>query len=419
MPPAAAQRLRRCTAPAAHNGKAAQRLRRYARGCAACADIAARLLVRSHRNRSQHAHMLRACCSAYQRTNRTKLDGRAAIAGPSGGRRGRSARYARQAALFWRRRPPPPRLRGFYPHPKAVCAPGRAALRPVLFALFACCRAAALRLLPSPAPARRARRRFAGPVRRFRPRAFSALAGPAPRPLRPRLCRSARAARCALAGRSLPPGRCGFPSLRCGSPLRSPLLRSWAPVRLPSVAASSRGRPLRGFGGGCLRPGAVGGPPGRLFRPRPRAFCPRVLRPLRRVLGVVRGVLPCAPPPRRPRWGLRGAGCLRLGAAAPAASQLPGVWVRGQAVRPTIVAARARVKPGGAAALALAAALFVAQGLDNPNRLRYHTCGLPVPVLRHPPARVSVGRRKNSGRNAGVLFLPVCPRLFAHHCPKP
>jgi hypothetical protein len=36
----------------------------------------------------------------------------------------------------------------------------------------------------------------------------------------------------------------------------------------------------------------------------------------------------------------------------------------------------------------------LAQGLDILERLRYYVCGLPVSVLRHPPARVSVRRRK-------------------------
>jgi len=186
-----------------------------------------------------------------------------------------------------------------------------------------------LRLLPSPRRARRARRRFAGPVRRFRPRAFSALAGPAPRPLRPRLRRSALAcalarsagARCRRAAAPCPRCAAGLP---CGRPCCA-RARVCGCRRSPLPLGAAR---LRGFGGGCLRPGAVGGAVRRLFpalapglaaRALPVACCRSVAAAVLR-----RGVLPCAPPvPAAPAGGSGEAGCLRLGAAAPAASQLP------------------------------------------------------------------------------------------------
>lgn len=52
-----------------------------------------------------------------------------------------------------------------------------------------------------------------------------------------------------------------------------------------------------------------------------------------------------------------------------------GLAAARQAVRPLIVAAPARVRPGCCAALALAAALFLAQGLDKGEHMRYYDRG--------------------------------------------
>ena len=105
--------------------------------------------------------------------------------------------------------------------------------------------------------------------------------------------------------------RLALPSLRCGLPvvaLAAPRARLCASLlgRPPLGPPASR---LRGRG--APAPGA-GGPAGRLSAPRPGRLVP-LSRPFRRC-----GVLPCAPPPRRPRWGLRGArGLLGRGPAGP------------------------------------------------------------------------------------------------------
>lgn len=144
--------------------------------------------------------------------------------------------------------------------------------------------------------------------------ALASLAGPAPRGSPPaltlgRLCAAAR-----LRGRSLAPSGSGS-GIRsgCGLPVRSPLLRSAsaAPQRV-APPGPPRPVPLRGLRGrlppapGGPRPSAavwVAAPPGALLRAR---ACAGLLVPLS-CRCARRGALPCAPPPRRPRWGLRGA----------------------------------------------------------------------------------------------------------------
>ena len=114
-----------------------------------------------------------------------------------------------------------------------------------------------------------------------------------------------------------------LPSLRCGLPVRSPLLRlgrgPWASRR---PAGSPPPRPLRGFGGGWLPPRGPARPSGPLVSASgPRGFvcAPAPARACWRLCRGVSGMgwaLPCAPPPRRPRWGLRGAPSL-FGASPP------------------------------------------------------------------------------------------------------
>ena len=222
-----------------------------------------------------------------------------------------------------------------------------------LFALFACCRAAALRLLPSPASARAPRPRFAAPVRRFLPRA-SRSPGPG-RSLSPRLPCSGRVRRCAAPWPlAAAPALC-FPSLRCGLPAGALAvlgvalaLRVGSPGP-PLVAPSGRwasGRSLRlapgGFGPGASAPG------GSAALPPCWWLCPRALFLLaccaRCALPPVGGVSPLRPSrPRRPRWGLRGsAGSIWAGLRAPTRlcrAAPPGLGCSLSAVRPPIVAA--------------------------------------------------------------------------------
>ena len=99
-------------------------------------------------------------------------------------------------------------------------------------------------------------------------------------------------------------------ALRCGLPIRSPLLRlALGLVQRVAPPGPPFPRPS-GFGPGPLPPGGCAGlspgfsapAPGRWLRGRPGGLAALLS-------GVFRwgGVLPCAPPPRRPRWGLRGA----------------------------------------------------------------------------------------------------------------
>ena len=225
------------------------------------------------------------------------------------------------------------------PRPAAVFGPlGRLA---ALFALSApgARPAAAVPCVAAVAPARGPRRGFAAPVRRLAPSGF-ALPGAGPPLLAPRsgarpLCALSRSAgsRC----RRLPSGP---PSRRCGLPVRSPLLC----LGLALVQRVGRGglaagplsrlrarrllaRPRRGPSGRFLLRG--GGLLLRAVRLRPacclrRGFLRRGLFLGRAAWACVRlsphrccaqarytfrvgEALPCAPPPRRPRWGLRGA----------------------------------------------------------------------------------------------------------------
>jgi len=229
------------------------------------------------------------------------------------------------------------------------------------------------------APARRARRRFAAPVRRSAPSLrFAPVAGAAPRALPPGSPARAVCAAVRLRGLSLAPLRLGSPSLRCGLPplwLRSPLLRLGLPAALRVAPPGPPwARPLRlrasGLRRGCSRrgspsllspaiaapsaraaSGAVGswprglrGPLGPLVSASgPGAFWLRArasagLRcasvraarvPLRGSLARCccggRWVLPWPPPrPCRPRWGLAGSAWPpALGAPAPGPSGLP------------------------------------------------------------------------------------------------
>ena len=191
--------------------------------------------------------------------------------------------------------------------------------------------------LRSSAPARRARRRFAGPFRRFAPSGLSALPGPAPR--------------------GFPPGSPARGPARGPSPASVPARCRRCPglalaaLRAPcSVAlASSRARPL-GFasarrgppcpvrfaasGAAGSRPGGLRSPPGRLSRPP----APGALSARPRLRGLAGGSVaafpgwggfsPAPPRPAAPAGGSGGreacSGGLRAPAGVPLFAALSG-----------------------------------------------------------------------------------------------
>lgn len=208
----------------------------------------------------------------------------------------------------------PARLLRCAASPQAVCALGP--LGPF---------SASLRspLAPGPLPLRgsrgglRARARFAARVRRLAP----SLRSPSPGPRgAPRLLRSGVVRACALRPRSLAPSAFAAPS----APVRAPCSVALPSLRVGCVQrVAPPGPPFprpSGFGPGLLPPGGCAGlspgfpapAPGRWLRGRPGGLAALLS-------GVSRwgGVLPCAPPPRRPRWGLRGARGLFLVGFAP------------------------------------------------------------------------------------------------------
>ncbi len=167
----------------------------------------------------------------------------------------------------------------------------------------------------APAPAR------AAPARRAR-RRFAARSGP----WGPRFARRARPP-------GLPPGSVARPlvrryaapralagpvwfGLRHPLRLRAPCSVALAPLRLrrapargpagsppPRPASRASGAAASGPGGpAAFGRGLVAAPPGALLRAR---ACAGLLVPLS-CRCACRGALPCAPPPRRPRWGAPG-----------------------------------------------------------------------------------------------------------------
>ena len=119
--------------------------------------------------------------------------------------------------------------------------------------------------------------------------------------------------------------------------------------------------------------------------------------------------------PSHPRFssplGKRRARCLRLGAAAPAASQLPQRFRAGDTARLftlrvcwQVGAGRGLRGPPRSAPPSQPAAKMFLFPLDIVEHLRYYVGALPVSVLRHPPARVSVRRRKKSSFGWASFF---------------
>ena len=144
--------------------------------------------------------------------------------------------------------------------------------------------------------------------------ALASLAGPAPRGSPPGSVARPLVRRCA-APRALA-GPVWF-GLRHPLRLRAPCSVALAPLRLrrapargpagsppPRPASRASGAAASGPGGpAAFGRGLVAAPPGALLRAR---ACAGLLVPLS-CRCACRGALPCAPPPRRPRWGLRGA----------------------------------------------------------------------------------------------------------------
>jgi len=171
------------------------------------------------------------------------------------------------------------------------------------------------------APARPARRRFAGPIRRIAPKSGPPLGPSGRRSLAPPLC-ALRAPRSVLPPQSLrlrSPVVCGLP---IGRPCAlRPCLGSLRGARLPLGAAR-----YAASGAAWLPPRAVARLWRASFRPAARGEAARVLRPLAVALGSALLLLcrswvvgsPLRPSrPRRPRWGLRGARGCSSGPAGP------------------------------------------------------------------------------------------------------
>lgn len=204
---------------------------------------------------------------------------------------------------------------------------------------------------------------------------------------------------------------CSVALVRCGAPRLSPAARRpRGPVAPPPFVAArlchpGPGRGLCRSGGGwsAPAPGAFRFVPrsplcfGSAARPPPPlGSVPlgfRFAAPWRHCLGACGEVLPCAPPPRRPRWGLRGARGLRPGAPAPAASRPPlGVGLLPKPPPPLPhYPRRVKAKTSGPCGPALTRRKGILPGgLDIPCRACYYVLARPVPLLRGPPARVSM-----------------------------
>ena len=147
-----------------------------------------------------------------------------------------------------------------------------------LFARFASA------LAPGPLPprasasGRRARPPLRGPGPALAPALASLGCRARPSGLPPRLPRSARVRRFAAPWALAGPAALGLPSLRCGLPVRSALLRLGRPLALRGFPAGAPPWPARfaASGPGASAPGGLRGPSGRLFwPPAPRGFCAR------------------------------------------------------------------------------------------------------------------------------------------------
>lgn len=200
--------------------------------------------------------------------------------------------------------------------------------------------------------------------------------------------------RCAPRLRPLPArGRLRLRPRTCGgaacppSAARAPLLCSGVACS-PIRAAAGSASPWRGGGanawpffprGAPARPPAAAASGGSITRAAGRAIwaaAPRASRGSPRGAPVelpaplagwcCRSPLPCAPPPRRPRWGLRGArGLLCRGAAAPRASAAPP----GAPAPPPVFSLSHRRQGSPAArpaALTAARSVFRPPGLTSP-----------------------------------------------------
>lgn len=290
------------------------------------------------------------------------------------------------------------------PRPSAVCAPGRGAARPslppsaappALFAHFASCRARAL---------------WARPLVRS-----GAARPPAVRPLRPGPPRSLARPLCAAArlrGLSLAPAG-SWVVLR--SAAGSPFGVALAPLRAPQSPARGPAGPPRalrpsGFGGSPprfarrragSRPGGparpfgplvgASGPPGLWLRARACAglLAPLGPLPLSRRLPC-QWILPCTPPPRRPRWG------------APGSARLVGGWERSRR-RPSALHASSRV---GAGAQVNKGRLPRNFKLDKSERTCYYTGARLVSGPWAPAFEQSVTLGESVVRKGGAFFGP-------------
>ena len=222
------------------------------------------------------------------------------------------------------------------------------------------------------------------PLRAARPGpAIAAPALPSPgRSAAPRLPRSARVRRCAAPwALAAAPALCS-PSLRCGLPVRSPLLCSWSPLRFGSARRGPPSSPPSGLRARGLLARGLGGEAAVLVALPPGSFlCSGAAPPalfLRRV-----GFSPAPPRPAAPAGGSGVRVALLGGLRAPVplcGPAPPGFYPSCRALSHCSGCGQgsSRAVP----ALALAAALFLAQGLDNGEHLRYYGGAWPARALR-------------------------------------
>ena len=187
--------------------------------------------------------------------------------------------------------------------------------------------------------------------------------------------------------------------MRFGSARRVP---PWSP---PS-GLRARGLLARGLGG--VAAVLVALPPGSFLcsgAPLPALFA------FPEAVGF-RWVLPRRPPPAAPRWGAPGARCLRLGAAAPAASLLPGVGLFPSSGAPSHSSGSGKGQAGRFPPLPSPQRFFWRKALTKAN-----ICAtIKVRCLSrcfgiHPKGCPWGGER--SPASAGLLFLPVLSSTFA------
>ena len=215
----------------------------------------------------------------------------------------------------------------------------------------------------------------------------------------------ARCRPCALASPRSAVGFLWSPLLCSGAPLRFGSARRVPPWSPPS-GLRARGLLARGLGGVAAVP---------LLRPR-ALFCARALRSLRfslfRKLSVFGGFSPGAPRPPPPAGGLRERVACGLGAAAPAASLLPGVGLFPSSRAPSHSSGSGKGQAGRFPPLPSPQRFFWRKALTMANICATMSVGCLSRCFGiHPKGCPWGGER--SPASAGLLFLPVLSSTFA------